>query len=289
MDVTALYDIIHRRRDVRGQFTGDAVDDRVLDRVLSAAHAAPSVGLSQPWDFVTISERSVKEAFARHVREERDVFTATLEVERGAVFERIKIEGVLESSLSVVVTYDAARGTVGAWPSRYRRRRVVLGVSGDREPVAGGHRGRVGRRVGVICPGGVLAGFAGDPGRRPPGGVVVCRSDHPILPRPLTWKYTGGGVGDRWERCCTGNAGNALGRGDGGTRVARPGTWLKCKCPKWNPVQRLVGGPGYRHAARGQLSCSTSSNSNRVRSSYSFSSDWLNPLRRRLIVRRLWE
>jgi hypothetical protein len=71
MDVTPLYDIIHHRRDVRGQFTGEAVVDRVLDRVLSAAHAAPSVGLSQPWDFVTISERSVKEAFARHVREER--------------------------------------------------------------------------------------------------------------------------------------------------------------------------------------------------------------------------
>jgi 5,6-dimethylbenzimidazole synthase len=111
MDANNLYEIIHNRRDVRGQFTGEAIDTTVLDRVLAAAHAAPSVGLSQPWDFITISERSVKEAFAEHVQRERDVFAATLEGERAATFERIKIDGVLESSLSIVVTYDAGRGT----------------------------------------------------------------------------------------------------------------------------------------------------------------------------------
>jgi 5,6-dimethylbenzimidazole synthase len=110
MDAAPLYDIIHRRRDVRGQFTGAAIDAGVLDRVLRAAHAAPSVGLSQPWDFVVISERAVKEAFAGHVRAERDVFLATLEAERAEVFGPIKIEGVLDSSVSIVVTYDAARG-----------------------------------------------------------------------------------------------------------------------------------------------------------------------------------
>jgi 5,6-dimethylbenzimidazole synthase len=110
MDANNLYEIIHNRRDVRSQFTGKAIDATVLDRVLNAAHAAPSVGLSQPWDFITISERSVKEAFAQHVQRERQVFAATLEGERAATFERIKIDGVLESSLSVVVTYDQRRG-----------------------------------------------------------------------------------------------------------------------------------------------------------------------------------
>ncbi len=43
-----IYDVIHRRRDVRGQFTGEPVTTEVLDRILAAAHAAPSVGLSQP-------------------------------------------------------------------------------------------------------------------------------------------------------------------------------------------------------------------------------------------------
>ena len=105
-----LYDIIHRRRDVRGEFTGDPIPDATLDRVLTAAHAAPSVGLSQPWDFVVVRDRELREAFHSHVRRERDVFAATLEGEAAARFARIKIDGVLESTLSIVVTYDPERG-----------------------------------------------------------------------------------------------------------------------------------------------------------------------------------
>jgi 5,6-dimethylbenzimidazole synthase len=105
-----LYDIIHRRRDVRGEFTGGPVPDAVLDRVLAAAHAAPSVGLSQPWDFVVVRDRALRAAFHGHVHRERDVFAATLDAEAAARFARIKIDGVLESTLSVVVTYDPQRG-----------------------------------------------------------------------------------------------------------------------------------------------------------------------------------
>ena len=105
-----LYDVIHRRRDVRGQFTGAPIADGVLERVLAAAHAAPSVGLSQPWDFVVVRDRWLRERFHRHVAGERDVFAASLDGEAAELFARIKIDGVLESTLSVVVTYDAERG-----------------------------------------------------------------------------------------------------------------------------------------------------------------------------------
>ena len=105
-----LYDVIHRRRDVRGQFTGAPIPDQTLDRVLAAAHAAPSVGLSQPWDFIVVRDRAIREAFHRHVHHERDVFAATLDADAAARFARIKIDGVLESTLSVVVTYDPWRG-----------------------------------------------------------------------------------------------------------------------------------------------------------------------------------
>ncbi|MDR7328134.1 MULTISPECIES: 5,6-dimethylbenzimidazole synthase [Catenuloplanes] len=105
-----LYEIIHRRRDVRGQFTGEPVPDAVLDRVLGAAHAAPSVGLSQPWDFVIVRGRATREGFHDHVRREREVFAATLDADAAARFARIKIDGVLESTLSIVVTYDPDRG-----------------------------------------------------------------------------------------------------------------------------------------------------------------------------------
>jgi 5,6-dimethylbenzimidazole synthase len=107
---TALYDVIHRRRDVRGQFTGAPIPSDTLERVLDAAHAAPSVGLSQPWDFILIADPETRQAFHTHVETEREVFAASLAEQRAVAFSRIKIDGVLESSLSLVVTYDRQRG-----------------------------------------------------------------------------------------------------------------------------------------------------------------------------------
>jgi 5,6-dimethylbenzimidazole synthase len=109
--VHPLYDVLYRRRDTRREFTGEPIDPAVLDRVLRAAHAAPSVGLSQPWDFVLVSDEHVRREFRDHVLTERKVFDAELDPERAAVFDKIKIEGVLESSLGVVVCYDPERGS----------------------------------------------------------------------------------------------------------------------------------------------------------------------------------
>ena len=105
-----LYEAMFRRRDVRGQFTGDPVDPDTLWRVLAAAHAAPSVGLSQPWDFVVVDDAQLKANFLAHVLDERERFAASLDAARSEVFAGIKIEGILESSLSIVVTYDPERG-----------------------------------------------------------------------------------------------------------------------------------------------------------------------------------
>jgi|SRR5713101_1598196 len=105
-----LYDTIHRRRDVRTQFTGGALARDSVHRILTAAHAAPSVGLTQPWDFILVEAAATKDAFWHHVSEERAAFAAVLDAERAARFSDIKIEGIRESSLAVVVTYDPARG-----------------------------------------------------------------------------------------------------------------------------------------------------------------------------------
>ncbi len=111
--LTSLYEAIHRRRDVRGQFTGAPIDPEALERVLAAAHAAPSVGLTQPWDFVLVSDVATKQAFVDHINDERAEFAASLPPDRASIFAGIKIDGVMESTLSVVVTYDAARGAPG--------------------------------------------------------------------------------------------------------------------------------------------------------------------------------
>ncbi len=105
-----LYETIYRRRDVRAQFTGAPIDPEVMRRVLLAAHAAPSVGLTQPWDFIVVDDVSVRREFFEHVQSERELFAEKLEGERAETFANIKIDGIMEASVSVVVTYDKQRG-----------------------------------------------------------------------------------------------------------------------------------------------------------------------------------
>ena len=108
--IEAFYEVLRKRRDVRGEFTGAPIPDDTLTRVLEAAHAAPSVGLTQPWDFVLIRDNATREQFAKHVHEEREIFAAELDEDRAATFANIKIEGIREATLGIVVTYDPARG-----------------------------------------------------------------------------------------------------------------------------------------------------------------------------------
>ena len=90
-------------------FTGESIEEDVLERILLAGHAAPSVGLSQPWDFIVIRSVATRTRFHAHVLAQREAFADTLPEDRRSVFDGIRIEGILESSLSVVVTYDSSR------------------------------------------------------------------------------------------------------------------------------------------------------------------------------------
>ena len=107
---TDLYDVIARRRDVRAEFSDEPLDPDALERILQAAHSAPSVGHSQPWDFVLVRDTATRERFQEHVATERATFADSLTGERQHTFSKIKVEGILESALGVVVTYDPDRG-----------------------------------------------------------------------------------------------------------------------------------------------------------------------------------
>lgn len=106
----AVYDTIFRRRDVRREFSGEQIEHEQLMRVLAAAHAAPSVGLTQPWDFHIIQKPQRLAAFAEHVADCRADFAAKLRDERADTFNPICIEGIEDSRTGVVVTYDPTRG-----------------------------------------------------------------------------------------------------------------------------------------------------------------------------------
>ncbi|WP_327149960.1 5,6-dimethylbenzimidazole synthase [Nocardia sp. NBC_01329] len=106
----SVYEAIRTRRDVRAEFTGDPIDDPTLWRILAAAHCAPSVGNSQPWDFVVVREPDTLRKFAGHVAERRLDFARSLPAERARTFAPIKIEGIEESGTGIVVVHDDGRG-----------------------------------------------------------------------------------------------------------------------------------------------------------------------------------
>ena len=108
--VEAIHDVIRLRRDIRRGFTMEAIDDAVLTRVLTAAHRAPSVGLSQPWDFLLITDLEQRRRIQHLAASQRDAFAATLPTPRARAFDGLKVEAILQTPLNIVVTCDPTRG-----------------------------------------------------------------------------------------------------------------------------------------------------------------------------------
>ncbi|TIR98034.1 MAG: 5,6-dimethylbenzimidazole synthase, partial [Mesorhizobium sp.] len=114
----AVYRAMFTRRDVRSHFLTDDLDDGVLARLLTAAHHAPSVGYMQPWNFIIIRD-------ATRRRQVRDLFLAAreqelpaIEVERRALYRKLKLEGICESALNLCITCDRQRSKnspLGRW------------------------------------------------------------------------------------------------------------------------------------------------------------------------------
>ncbi len=116
-----LYEAIFRRRDIR-EFLPDPVPDRILARILIAAHHAASVGFTQPWDFVIVRDlarrREVKRVFEEERARNADQFSGA----RREKFLSLKLEGILEAPLNLIVTCEPERFGPG-----------VLGKVGIRE------------------------------------------------------------------------------------------------------------------------------------------------------------
>ncbi|MBC7162308.1 MAG: 5,6-dimethylbenzimidazole synthase [Immundisolibacter sp.] len=107
---SAVYRAIHARRDMR-HFAPGAVDEAVLARLLEAAHAAPSVGLMQPWRLLRIRDRALRAAIAELVEAERQA-TAQAMGARGGEFLHLKVEGVRECAELLVAALAPDDGTL---------------------------------------------------------------------------------------------------------------------------------------------------------------------------------
>jgi nicotinate-nucleotide--dimethylbenzimidazole phosphoribosyltransferase len=106
----AVYDVMAARRDVRTGFRPDPVADEVLTRVLGAAHLAPSVGFSQPWDFLVIRSAETRERLHDLAHQARAAYAAELPAARARAFARLRVEAIREAPVGIVVTCDPTRG-----------------------------------------------------------------------------------------------------------------------------------------------------------------------------------
>lgn len=103
----ALYRAIAERRDMR-HFSGGVVAPELLQRLLGAAHQAPSVGLMQPWRFIRITRAELRERIHALVEAER-VRTAEALGERSDEFMRLKVEGIRDCAELLVAALMEGR------------------------------------------------------------------------------------------------------------------------------------------------------------------------------------
>ncbi|MFD6949805.1 5,6-dimethylbenzimidazole synthase [Nocardiopsis sp. TSRI0078] len=106
----AVYRAIRERRDVRVGFRPDPVPHDVLTRVLEAAHQAPSIGHSQPWDFLVIDDPGLRGRVSALAEAERDDYAHAPPSTRARALSGLKVEAILDAPLNIAVTVDPTRG-----------------------------------------------------------------------------------------------------------------------------------------------------------------------------------
>jgi len=105
----SFYKAIYSRRDVRSNFTSEQIDDQVLMRILKAGHHAPSVGFSQPWNFILVKNIVTRKKIKESFENEKARSSKLIEDPRRSKYLSYKLEGILESSINVCVTYDPTK------------------------------------------------------------------------------------------------------------------------------------------------------------------------------------
>ncbi len=101
----ALDAIIAARRDVR-RFRPDELDPDLVEHVVRAAHAAPSVGHSQPWRFIVVRDPAIRMQAAWMADRQRLSQAAGLDERSARQLLALQLEGIREAPVGVVVCCD---------------------------------------------------------------------------------------------------------------------------------------------------------------------------------------
>lgn len=101
-----LEEVIIHRRDIRGDlFTHREIPDVVIERILFAGLNGPSVGFSQPWEFVVIRDKQIQRQIKKVFEESNQTARHAFEGQRGDLYDTLRLEGIIESSVNIAVYY----------------------------------------------------------------------------------------------------------------------------------------------------------------------------------------
>ena len=109
-DLFTLRNIIASRRDIRGNnFINKKISNKKLKIILESALNAPSVGYSQPWEFIVVDEDKrnlVYEHFTKSFEKSKDKFLDK------PLYNSLKLEGIKESNINIAVYYKKSTSNV---------------------------------------------------------------------------------------------------------------------------------------------------------------------------------
>ncbi|MEL4504567.1 5,6-dimethylbenzimidazole synthase [Luteococcus sp. H138] len=110
--IDALDRVLSSRRDIR-RFRPDPVPPELVDKLIAAGHAGPSVGHSQPWRFIVVQDPQLRDQAAAMADRSRLWQAAKLAPQRGQQLLDLKLEGLREAPLGLVVACDRRTPAIG--------------------------------------------------------------------------------------------------------------------------------------------------------------------------------
>lgn len=109
-DLNLLTKVIASRRDVRGNnFIDKKISNKKLNTILESALHAPSVGYSQPWEFIVVDNEKrnlVYEHFNKSFEKSKDKFLDK------PLYNSLKLEGIKESNINIAVYYKKSSSNI---------------------------------------------------------------------------------------------------------------------------------------------------------------------------------
>ncbi|GLH79378.1 5,6-dimethylbenzimidazole synthase [Bradyrhizobium sp. SSBR45G] len=103
-------ELVRWRRDVR-RFRREPVAPELIEQLLALASHAPSVGFCQPWRFVLVESAARRAAIIENFKAANQAALAGYDGERRALYAGLKLEGLTQAPVHLVVCADEGAAT----------------------------------------------------------------------------------------------------------------------------------------------------------------------------------